>query len=582
MKKCRSSPQFLIMFFLLFALVPFGVHGHADQLIDGVHYSDNSRDEALPSDLHHHKKGDYRATHHTQIAEWRDLKGGQYVIGMGYNAKGDFVPLAIYDKTFPRPAYIKYWRNLFLGTIGINDLNLGKLANYYDSYRRKEKEEKALEYINGIMFEEESHVFHANWWKDPTIKWKSGKKPSLNGHPPSRVPLSDLELATSTPQSKERRSKFRELYAKFHSLYSDDELPPEKSYEEDLIEHGDLVRQSNGQYKLVMQRSDGKLQPTKVVDLQGRFSSYWHAMGWGIFSQLVKQAANFVPVPGLSQVAYAAMERFFNLVEITYLTRHAMAREMIMEAIEGNEASPFYGALTESEMHNALIYLERSSTMLSSIIKHGFTRKWNVAVKYIDAAVKHRTQSLEYLEKHNYKVYPLDKSFYALGIRRDESGKLEQLKIFSLIKSKFWGHKPHDVVDFLHPKKERAKRNLIEAGMIATSFTFIPFRFGVSLIRIAYKEIFVRELHRRMMVEAGFRAHMNHNRNDVIDVLMKEGFQQELANHMIDVAYRSIYKREMNPMDVQHQHELEYTTQVENWIRVRYPAYQPIPLEESY
>ena len=335
---------------------------------------------------------------------------------------------------------------------------------------------------------------------------------------------------------------------------------------------------TDGRYRLRCDHHDRKIAPMKVIDIRGRYSSYRKSLFWGASSQGVKQFANFVHfAPGLSGLIYASMERFFNLVEISYLTRRAMALNMVMEALDGNRSSPFYGVLNDTELTDSVTFLRRSSMMLADIIYNGFVKKNKLAKKYIRSSAKTRRESLQYLNDKDYTVYPFDNSFYALGIKRSSKGKIKEMKVFSLIKNKFWGHEPHDVVDFIHPKHERAKRNIGEAVMVGLSFVPVP--FAVSIIRILYKEAVIREFHRRDMAEAGYRTHLNHNRDDLISALRKEGFTREASEDLVNIAYRNIYKREMNPVDIEHDQEAKYVHYVNNWISARSPNYQPVPLE---
>jgi len=524
---------------------------------------------------------DYKRTKQSEIVKWVDLKGGQYVLGLGYDEDcGKLVPFAIYDKTDPHPAYFRFWRNLVLGTIGINDLNLGKLATKFETHRKREKEKHAGEYVYKLIYEDDGHIFPENWWQSPNIKWKEGKKPQIA---PERVQMSDIELEIrENGHKKNAREKLADLFFKFQTIGNDDpNYTREVKKLENLTEHAEFVRQPDGCYHLIFQNTEGRLAPTKVIDLRGRFSSFKHSLAFGVITQTTKQATAFlhhlfIVAPGLG---YALLERFFNLVEIHSLTRHAMALNMVMEALDNNPNSPFYGVLTEDELQDSIHYLRRSSTMLSDLIYFGFTSKWKVARKYIKNAEENRERSIAYLQDHGFKVYPFDHSYYALAIKRDDNSEIEQLKIYSLIKNKFWGHRPHDVVDFIHPNKERAKRNIQEGIMVGLSF--MPLGTAVSIIRVIYKELFLREIHRRDMAEAGFRAHLNHNREDLVEVLMKEGFPKQRAYDMVEIAYRMIYKREMNPMEIKHTQERYYATQVENWIMDRDSEYVPLPLDSD-
>jgi hypothetical protein len=577
----QKVPFYLILFslFTLLPLTPPSLNAtvHTD-------FVSSSSGSDLPSKDHTKRKKDYHSTKHKEIVQWIDLKGGQYVLGMGEDkTTKKLVPFAIFDKTFARPAYIAYWRSLLLTTVGINDLNLGKLAKLYHHYTEKKKENLTTAYIYDLMFDKNSSsIFENTWWKNPYIKWKDGKKPDSNGPSPVRISLSDLEWDLTSKGSQYQKNKqtlkFKELYVKYNGLREGESQSSRNTKEtelsddevKELVSYGDFILQDDDTYKLVVDRSDEALQPTKVIDLQGRFSSYNRSLTWASSTMLAKQLTRVIPVPILNGVIYAGFERFFNLLEVLYLDRHAMALTLVLEALDGNESSPFYEVLTEAQLHDAVIYLRRSSTMLSDLIYQGFSNKWKVADKYIKYVQKTREESLAYLLKDGYKVYPFESSYYALGLKRNEKGDLTKFKIFSLIKKKYFGKRPHEVVNYLNPNKERRKRNIFEAILVGTAF--VP---GVTVF---YKELFIREIHRRDMAEAGFRTHMNHSREELLHIFETEGFSSKEAKSLVTMAYDMIYDREMNPVDIEYKEELLYVNKVNNWIRERDQTYTPVPL----
>ena len=74
------------------------------------------------------------------IIYFKDLKGGQYTLGFGYNKKTKLIEaLAVYDKTFSGPLTPSFWHTLLLGSLGINDLNLSKLQHSINKKKKKKK-----------------------------------------------------------------------------------------------------------------------------------------------------------------------------------------------------------------------------------------------------------------------------------------------------------------------------------------------------------------------------------------------------------------------------------------------------------
>lgn len=528
---------------------------------------------------HVKRKHDYHSTKLNEIVEWIPLEGGQYILGLCIDQDTRVKQkCAIYDRTFPAPKYKQYWRYLILSTIGVNDLNLGNLAKKHDNNLRDEKEKMIEDHIYSLMFQDHPEAeYPSDWWKNPAIKWKAGKKPNPNGPAPRHIPLTDLDLDLSKFHYDHAYSKLYEFFEKFRLKFSNEMDNEDEDTLENNMQHSYLILQANGRYKLELGIPENSLPPTKVIDLRGRFSSYGKALSWGVMTQIAKACATALALPGVSNVAYALLERFFNLVEVLYLNRHGMALSMVLEALEGNQKSPFYGVLTESELHDAITYLRRSSTILSDLIYLRLSNKWTVSDKYVDAAIKARKKNLKYLVKKGYKVYPFENSFYAMAVKRDkETNKVKELKVFSLIKTRLLRNKPHEVVDFTNPKKEVRHRNAVEAMNVAVSFLYFPIPFAVSIFRVMFKELFIREFHRRGIVEAGFRSHLNHNKEDLINSLKAEGYSQQNAEHFVDLAYRTIYKREVNPVDIAHEDEGMYMEKVDNWIRAQNPNYLPI------
>ena len=106
---------------------------------------------------------DYKSTKHADIVEWRDLPGGQYVLGLGVDeVSKNLVPFAVYDKTFPHPRYGRFWEMLFLGTWGINDINLANAVIHLKNRSQHAKDKKAEEYVRQLVGGDEDLAFHSD------------------------------------------------------------------------------------------------------------------------------------------------------------------------------------------------------------------------------------------------------------------------------------------------------------------------------------------------------------------------------------------------------------------------------------
>lgn len=509
-----------------------------------------------------------------EIEKWQDLDGGQYVLGYGRNSLGDLIPFAVYDKTFPTPSYGRFWRTSFLGIFGVTNAHTPPLT-YFEKRSRKARQNKAARDIYRLLFmEKESDIFPEDWWKNPELQWKPGKKPDISSEAPQSIDLADLIFDSKIIERKMILQKQFILFEKFSAILHDSHAEASPKIEK-LLNNAQFQRQEDGTYKIVLLHDEVTVRPAKIIDLKGPYSSYKTALLWEALEDSTKQLTNALPIPILANVIYLGLERFFNLIDVIYLTHHAMALNLVMEALDGNTESPFYATLNRQELEKAIVYLKRSSIFHFDLLNNAFAKKDLMAKKFIAEVEKKRTQSLSYLQRHHFKVYPLPHSYYALGIKRKFNTDFKDLKIFSLLKGNFYGRKPHDAIDFLHPKRELRKRQLMEVILAGTCLLQLPVPFLASLIRSTYKEIFIREIHRRDVAEAGLKSYLNHSRQDLTEALVTEGFSTSQAAEMVHQAYQMILQQEMNPIELSPEEEGSYKRKVEAWISNKDPSYKP-------
>ena len=303
----------------------------------------------------------------------------------------------------------------------------------------------------------------------------------------------------------------------------------------------------------------------------------------GVSTNLIKSAFNAIPVYGPPQVVVALLERAFNLVETKYLIRHWMAMNLVLEALDGHETSPFYNKLNRNQLYDSIVYLKRSNTMLSGIISSLLTKKRidGLASRYVDSIVKQRNKMKRYLiRKKKGRIHFFKNSYYALQIKRNSLDELTELRFYSLIKQKFFRRRPITVVDLLHPKKEIVKRNIMESILVGSSFVPVP--VAQSLLRLIYKEVFIREIHRRQMHEAGFKGFLNNHQDEIYKVMREENFTDCQIQYFIDKAYHIIAARKMNPLDLDHFEELNHVQGVEAWISSKDLNYSPVKFAPKY
>ncbi len=516
-----------------------------------------------------------RGTKLHEIEKWKDLNGGQYVLGYGRDESGELVPFAVYDKLFPSPSYGRFWRASLLGIFGISNIHTPPL-NLLEKTNRKARQKKAAKDIHRLLFMEKgTDIFPEDWWKNPNLQWKPGKKPDLFSQAPQSINFADLVFDTEQKDKKIILQKQLDLFTKFSEILHESHAEASPKIQ-NLLQNAQFQRQTDGTYSLVLLRDDTPIRPAKIIDLRGQYSSYKTALLWDGITDLTKQLTNALPIPILASFIYLGLERFFNLIDVIYLTHHAMAMSLVMEALDGNTESPFYGALDEQELQKAVTYLKRSSIFHFDLVANALIKKELVAKKFIDEVEKKRTQSISYLQRHHFKVYPLPRTYYALGIKRKDNNSFKDLKVFSLLKNSFFGRKPHDAIDFLHPNRELRKRQAMELILAGTCLMQLPIPFLASIIRTLYKEIFIKEIHRRDVAEAGLKGYLNHSRQGLVEALLAEGFPTSQANEMVSQAYKMILRQEMNPIELDPEEEDSYKRKVEAWIVSKDPSYVPV------
>ena len=154
------------------------------------------------------------ATRLNEIVEFKDLPGGGYALGYGYDKfSTNLIPLAVYDKTFRGPFDTEFWQILALATIGINDLNLNSLKNSLSS--RGKKKSVVATYLKTLMLNKDAKlgdgIYPKDWWKNPEIPWKKKYKPAPNLPAPKRIPLKWIDF-NSRGKNKKHIEKLHKIY----------------------------------------------------------------------------------------------------------------------------------------------------------------------------------------------------------------------------------------------------------------------------------------------------------------------------------------------------------------------------------
>jgi len=522
-----------------------------------------------------------KATPVESITEWKDLPGGNYVVGYGPHPlhPETIVPLGVYDKTFRNFLSSNFVKNSFLYAFGFENRMLSDLARDLNKTHKAQRgltEETFEEFLAQLEGTEQTFFLKANFWKNPHWKWKEGEKPDPKGPAPEIIYLGNADLHA---MFKEHRA-FQQIRKNFPALFANDTTPVE--IEEILLELAEakLTRMPSGEYEFQGSGSfEHSIAPIKIIDFIGKKSSYTWAFQYAVSILLIKSVLSFIPVYGPPQLAIAMIERVFNLAEVVYLIRHGMALSLVMEALDGNNLSPFYGVFTHEQLEDASTYLLLSSTFISKIIINA-KGKDRVFHNYWKSIHRSRTRSIHALESRGVDVFPIENSFFALGKKPRESG-MHSLKIYSLVKQKvFRSAKPACIVDFEHTKAEHRTRNFLEWGLISLSAiqSSILVPAVGSIVKLIWKEGFCREIHRRQIQESGFRALLLNHPQDFFDALTKAGYTTPSEQQLLYVrALGIIEDRETNPFDLKTIEHEYWRRKVEKWILKRDPTYIPEP-----
>jgi hypothetical protein len=324
---------------------------------------------------------------------------------------------------------------------------------------------------------------------------------------------------------------------------------------------------------------EGRSIPVKVVDLKWKNSSLKNAALWVAITNLIKGGITAIPIFGPPQIVNALLERSLDYLEILFLHHHAQALLLFLDAVDGNVQSPFLTeALTHDQLIDAIHYLLRTNTMLSKVFVHAFKKNKNLAEDYIERMNRLRIRSIKQLEKNGVEIYPLPQTYYALGVKRNlVTRRIETVKIYCLVHSKlFRKNKPHASVDFLNPHSERVLRNALVAVQTCANFIYIPVPVVQTVLRLAYKETVIREIHRRQMWENGLLAHLKHHPGELRNLLIEKlHLSPDQASQFESRAIKTVEARRMNPLELTGRH-LDYRRlRMENWIRDQDDSYHP-------
>ena len=530
----------------------------------------------------------FKSTHIEEIKKFVDLPGGRYTIGYGYDYFAEkIIPLAVYDKTFPEIFNKKMTMRLLLSAFGIGDLNIENLRKKIERKREGKKKKKLKrKMIEKVLFDSYGSrhqiLFDKDWWRDPSLLWKKECKPNLSGPAPDSIAFSCLNLESFFSKKGKSTSKILETFLLSSFSETEDYSQMKDSGSATNLDKSFFARQNDGSYLLNVEEKKS-VAPVKVIDLQGYNSSYKTSLSWIVKTNLVKVliSVSQIPIVFIPHTLSAILERYFNYIEILYLARHSEALNLIVEAKLGRKKSPFYSVLSQEEMDHSIQYLRRSFTFISCVLKNTFIKKEDISEKYMEKVKKKRKANIEQLLSRGYKVIPFEKSTFALGVKRDDKNEIEKLEVFSLIKRKTFSTKPHAVVDFLDPLRCYYERNILEAILIASYFSYTPTALSSILffsIKTTYKEVVIREMQRYQMQEASFLGYLESNQSELKQAFLDEGIEERIADRYIRMAYKIVKKRSLNPLFLDREEAAHRKAKSELWLRNHDFNYRPFSL----
>ena len=514
------------------------------------------------------------ASHTTygHIHKWVDISA-QYVVGMGRNEHtGVLEPWAVYDKTFNEPLFDDFWTTLRVGFMTRENIHKHQLA-----LKRMKKADTVQQFLTNVLFSSSATTSQsinvaAHFFDDPLLIWKDGKRPADIHHPSRPIAFDDfdwLQMFISHPELQPLITCVADL----------NDLVNPRSVKRWPLHHCYFQLQEDGSYRLPLNRSK-TIQPVKVIDIKFPKSSFQPAVTRAVFTNLIKGGLSGIPFYGPTQTMSALLERVFDFTDILYLQRHSQAQQLVLEAIDGSDTSPFsHPVFTRHMLEMATFYLLRTNIMLSGVIVNTVTANAVLASSYISKVDLKRQQAIELLQRRGFTVVPLPHSYYGLSYKRDPTtGKLAKLKLHSLGFRKIArSNKPHAAVDLFRPHRERRKRLALQYLLTVSNFFYVPIPAVGGIFKLIYKEVFVREIHKRQMWEAGLLGHIQHNRGQLSQLLQSElAMQPHFAEHVEQQAILILEERRLSPFDLSHDEKEQHRAIVETWIRQHDPDYSSL------
>ena len=511
------------------------------------------------------------ASHTTygHIHKWVDISA-QFVVGLGRNEEtGALEAWAVYDKTFNEPLFDNLKETLRVGFMTRENIHLHQQA-----LKRMKHADTVPQFLTNVLFSSnattsQSINVSADFFSDPLLIWKEGKQPADLMHPTRPIAFDDfewLQMFISHPELQPLITCVADL----------NDLVNPRSIKRWPLHHCYFQLQADGSYRLPLNRSK-TIQPVKVIDLKFPMSSFQPAVTRAIFTNSIKGGLSGIPFYGPTQLMSALLERVFDFTDILYLQRHMQVQQLVMEALDGSDTSPFsHPVFSRAMLESSVFYLLRTNIMLSGVIVNTWIANDKLTSSYLAKVDFKRQQAIQLLEKRGFTVIPFPNSYYGLSYMRDKTtGRLCKLKLHSLGFRKIArSKKPHAAVDLFKPHRERRKRLALQYLLTMSNFFYIPIPAVGGVCKMIYKEVFVREIHKRQMWEAGLLGHIMQNPGQLSGVLQSElRMNQRFADHVEAQCILILEERRLSPFDLSQEERESHRAIVETWIRQHDPEY---------
>ena len=505
------------------------------------------------------------------IEKWIDISV-QYVVGFGRDGPtGALEPFAVYDKTFNEPLFDSLWGVLQMGL-----LSRRKIHEHQMQIKQFKHAESVHEFLASVLFSSNATTAQSiqvkeAFFHDPLLRWKEGRKPADIAHHTKPISFDDfdwLQMMVDNP----------ELQDLVHSFTDMNDLVNPHSEKRRSLNNCTFSRQPDGTYLLALHRSK-TIQPVKVIDLKYPMSSFVNSIVRASFTNAIKGGLSGIPFYGPTQTANALLERIFDFTDILYLQRHQQALLLVVEAMHGNDNSPFSHPLFTPELlDKAAFYLLRTNIMLSGVIVNAATDNTRLVTNYLSKIDRKREVSMATLTKRGMTLVLIPCSYYCITYQRDRDGTLCKLKIHTLCFTKIGrSKKPHAAVDFFRPHRERRKRLVLQYINTGANFLYVPFPGIGGIAKMAYKEAIVREVHKRQMWENGLLAHISHNPGQLSELFRTHlKVSRAVGDRYEHDAVMILEERSLSPFDMSYEERERHREIVENWIHQHDLDYRPL------